>query len=106
MKFFIKIISVLITILVLASFSEPAIINEREAYIGQNQMLSINETLKYELAIEDLSLLNNQKMGESDTYLQNSEIETVTSKPILTKRKSKTFKSGYKGSFYKPYELK
>lgn len=106
MKFLIKTISVLISILVLSSFSEPATINNRAAYLGQNELLSINEGLKYELATEDLSLLNNQKLRKSDLTTINNQLKAVTSKPTLTKRKSKTFKNGYRGSFYKPYELR
>jgi hypothetical protein len=105
MKFTIKIIGVLVMITLFSSFSEISEIGQKSPYSVQNDLFLMNENFKYELAIENLRLLNDHDLSQYNIKQENKELNTVTSTPILTKRKSKSYNKVYNGSFYKGYEL-
>ncbi len=105
MKVFVKVVGILMIIIIITSFSKMDGKKQSIEFLEQQNMLTIDNNLKYEMAIENLSLLNNQKILELNTKDQEMQSETVTSQPILSKRKSKSYKSEYRGSFYRAYDI-
>lgn len=105
MKVFVKVVGILLAIIIITSFSKMDKKKQNVQFLAQQHMLTIDDNFKYEMAIENLSLLNNQKILVLNTKDQEMQSKTVTSQPILSKRKSKSHKSEYRGSFYRTYDI-
>lgn len=105
MKVFIKTFSVLMMIIIITSFSKIDEKRKSTSLIDQTDIILIDDNLKYEMAVENLGLLGNQKLKELDKKNLETSLNQATNQPILSKRKARSYKSSYKGSFYRAYEL-
>ncbi len=105
MKFVIKLFFALMMLIVTSSFSK---INEKRSaflFLEFPYEISVNTQLKFELATDNLNVLNNRKPQYKENKDQYLELKSRSSYSVLSKRKSKSYRSKYNVSFYKSYKL-
>lgn len=103
MKNIIKLGGVLTLILVFSSFSDISFSENIDNYFEADEQITIKENFKYLRATDDLNVLSTKDL--INTIKEDSELKSVTSNSILTKRKSNSFNK-HQGSFYRTYDLK
>ncbi|PTB96390.1 hypothetical protein C9994_07570 [Marivirga lumbricoides] len=92
-----KIVYVSTAIFILTSFSKDNSLN-----IEKPESITIDQSLKYEMAVDNLHLITNHTTGSLN---QPKKREQTTFSFTLTKRKSGTKNRIYHGSYYRMYAL-